>query len=115
MSKNRNCLQGWKCPYDNTLLVEKNLCPQRLKKGTCVIKKKWMKLNSKWTIRVKGNMYTDVNIQWYSELMKTKKNNACPLIKEIEEHDDVSSEKKIRYMESMQMLTYIQQDTNEKE
>lgn len=46
--------------------------------------------------------------------MKTKKNNACPLIKEIEEHDDVSSEKKIRYMESMQMLTYIQQDTNEK-
>lgn len=26
--------------------------------------------------------------------MKTKKNNACPLIKEIEEHDDVSSEKK---------------------
>lgn len=60
-------------------------------------------------------MYTDVNIQWYSELMKTKKNNACPLIKEIEEHDDVSSEKKIRYMESMQMLTYIQQDTNEKE
>lgn len=39
MSKNRNCLQGWKCPYDNTLLVEKNLCPQRLKKGTCVIKK----------------------------------------------------------------------------
>lgn len=53
-----------------------------------------MKLNSKWTIRVEGNMYTNVNIQWYSELMKTKKNNACPLIKEIEEHDDVSSEKK---------------------
>lgn len=26
--------------------------------------------------------------------MKTKKNNACPLIKEIEKHDDVSSEKK---------------------
>lgn len=48
--------------------------------------------------------------------MKTKKNNACPLIKEIEKHDDVSREKKeIRYMESMQMLTYIQQDTNEKE
>lgn len=48
--------------------------------------------------------------------MKTKKNNAFPLIKEIEEHDDVSSEKKkIRYMESMRMLTYIQQDKNEKE
>lgn len=47
--------------------------------------------------------------------MKTKKNNACPLIKEIEKHDDVSSEKEMRYMESMQMLTYIQQDTNEKE
>lgn len=47
--------------------------------------------------------------------MKTKKINAFPLIKEIEEHDDVSSEKKIRYMKSMQMLTYIQQDTNEKE
>lgn len=93
MSKNRNCLQGWKCPYDNTLLVEKNLCPQRLKK-VHVVKKIWMKLNSKWTIRVEGNMYTNVNIQWYSELMKTKKNNACPLIKEIEKHDDVSSEKK---------------------
>lgn len=53
-----------------------------------------MKLNRKWTIRVEGNMYTNVNIQWYSELMKTKKNNACPLIKEIEKHDDVSSEKK---------------------
>lgn len=39
MSKNRNCLQGWKCPYDNTLLVEKNLCPQRLKKSTCGKKK----------------------------------------------------------------------------
>lgn len=39
-------------------------------------------------------MYTDVNIQWYIELMKTKKINAFPLIKEIEEHDDVSSEKK---------------------
>lgn len=73
--------------------LKKNLCPQRLKK-VHVVKKIWMKLNSKWTIRVKGNMYTDVNIQWYSELMKTKKNNACPLIKEIEEHDDVSSEKK---------------------
>lgn len=33
--------------------------------------------------------------------MKIKKNNVCLLIKEIEEYDDVLSEKKIRYMELM--------------
>lgn len=65
MSKNRNCLEGWKCPHDNTLLVEKNLCPQRLKKNTSVIIKKNVNWNANEP-RVKGNMYTNVNIQWYS-------------------------------------------------